>query len=74
MLDTLVKRSPEYEISALLRTVPEDFGAIYPHVKVIKGTYDDHDILHKAAGEADVVVRTSLPLIVASWRTKNTDK
>ncbi|KAF2162049.1 hypothetical protein M409DRAFT_58506 [Zasmidium cellare ATCC 36951] len=58
VLDTLVKRHPEYEISALLRTVPEDFETLCPQVKVIKGTYDDHDILHKAAGEADVVVHT----------------
>lgn len=56
VLDTIVTRHPEYDIHALLRTVPPTFETRYPNVKIVKGDYDSSDILAEAASQADVVV------------------
>ncbi|KAK4498257.1 hypothetical protein PRZ48_010914 [Zasmidium cellare] len=56
VLDTIVKKHPEYEITALLRSEPEDFAKTYPNVKVVRGDYDSADVLSEAASKADVVV------------------
>jgi hypothetical protein len=57
VLHTIVTAHPEYEVSALLRNVPDKFSTVYPNVKVVKGDYDSFEILAKAASEADIVVR-----------------
>lgn len=57
VLDTIVKKHPEYEITALLRNPPEDFAKTYPKVKVVRGDYDNADVLSEEASKADVVVR-----------------
>ena len=57
VLDTIVKKHPEYDITVLLRNVPNTFSERYPKVKIVKGDYDSFDIISKAASEADVVVR-----------------
>lgn len=49
---------PEYDVTALLRNVPNTFASTYPKVKIIKGDYDSFDILVETASQADVVVRT----------------
>jgi hypothetical protein len=57
VLHTIVTAHPEYDVTVLLRNVPDQFDAAYPNVKTVKGDYDNFDILAKSASEADVVVR-----------------
>ncbi|RAL63721.1 hypothetical protein DID88_003368 [Monilinia fructigena] len=56
VLDTIAKAHPEYEISALLRSIPSNFASLYPKIKIVKGDYDSVDIISAAASEADVVI------------------
>ncbi|CAK4032182.1 Hypothetical predicted protein [Lecanosticta acicola] len=56
VLDTLVKKHPEYELSALLRNPPSNFPQLYPSVTVVRGDYDNFDILSEAASKADIVI------------------
>jgi nucleoside-diphosphate-sugar epimerase len=58
VLESLVKTFPELEISALLRSPSEEFRERYPGVKVVKGSFDDFEVIEKAVEErGDVVVR-----------------
>lgn len=50
---------PEYDVTVLLRNVPENFETLYPNVKIVKGDYDSVEVLAGAASKADVVVRKS---------------
>lgn len=59
MLDTIVKQHAEYDVTVLLRNVPEDFGKQYPNVEIVKGDYDSAEIISDAASKANVVVRKS---------------
>lgn len=56
VLHTLVTAHPEYEITVLLRRIPENFTATYPGIKIIQGDYDSFDTIATAAEAADVVV------------------
>ncbi|WPH00457.1 NAD(P)-binding protein [Acrodontium crateriforme] len=56
VLDTLVKTHPEYNISVLLRHVPEDFVRRYPDVKIVMGDYDSGETISNAAVNANVVI------------------
>lgn len=60
---------PELEITALLRNPNDSFVANHPGVKVIKGTFDDDDIIEKAAEAADIVLHAGntdhMPSVVA---------
>ena len=58
ILDALITKHPEYDITVLLRNVPEKFNERYPKVKTVKGDYDSFDIISEAASQANVVVRT----------------
>lgn len=57
VLDTLVSKHPEYEITVLLRNVPSHFTSRYPSVNIVKGDYDSADVISEAASKADIVVR-----------------
>ena len=57
VLHTIVTNHPEYEVSVLLRNVPEKFATTYPQVQIVQGDYDSVDVLAEAASKADVVVR-----------------
>ena len=57
VLDTLVKRHPEYNITVLLRNVPEGFLERYPHVKIVKGDFDDEELVSETASQNDIVIR-----------------
>lgn len=57
MLDTLVKAHPEYQVTVLLRNVPDDFVRRYPDVKIVKGDYDSGETISNAAANANVVIR-----------------
>ncbi|KAI9839555.1 MAG: hypothetical protein M1819_002181 [Sarea resinae] len=56
LIDTLVKEHPEYDITVLLRKVPDGFKERYPKVKIIKGDYDSAEIISDAASKANIVV------------------
>ncbi|KAF2492336.1 NAD(P)-binding protein [Lophium mytilinum] len=58
VLDTLVTTHPEYSLTVLLRTVPNEFHERYPDVKIVKGTYDDFETIASAASQNNVVVLT----------------
>lgn len=67
VLDTLVDKHPEYDISVLLRNVPESFSKRYPKVHIVKGDYDSSEVISEAASKANVVVRKHiLPATVCS--------
>lgn len=61
VLHTLITAHPEYEITVLLRKSCAGFVDKYPNVKVVKGTFDDSDLLTQAASKADIVVRKLFP-------------
>lgn len=49
---------PEYNITVLLREPKPSFSEKYPNVKVIKGDFENTELLKDAASKADIVVRT----------------
>ena len=57
VLDTIVTKHPEYEITVLLRNVPSDFASRYPKVSIVRGDYDNIDIIADTASNAKIVVR-----------------
>jgi len=57
---TLIQRHPEYDLTVLLRNPPENFGNLFPKVKVIKGDFDNIDVITNAAADAEVVVRKNI--------------
>ena len=57
VLDTLVERHAEYNITVLLRNVPEGFTERYPRVKVINGSFDDVELISDTAAKNDIVIR-----------------
>jgi len=57
VLDALVTRHPEYSITALLRTVPDGFAARYPNVRIVRGSFDDTQLIADTAAENDIVIR-----------------
>ncbi|KAK3626054.1 hypothetical protein LTR56_020067 [Elasticomyces elasticus] len=56
VLHTIARAHPEYEISVLLRRVPEAFSSTYPDVKIIKGNYDDFSTIAAGAEAANLVI------------------
>ena len=62
-----MKKHPEYDVTVLLRSVPNTFSERYPKVKIVKGDFDSFDIISKAASEADVVVRMSESIIACHF-------
>jgi hypothetical protein len=59
-LDELVKRFPSLKVTALLRNANQEFTERYPHISIVKGTFDDSEIIEKAAEDADIVIRKYL--------------
>lgn len=57
VLDGVVKAYPDLEITALLRSVPDEFSSRYPNIKIVKGDFDAKEVIEKAAYEADIVLR-----------------
>ncbi|KAF2724255.1 NAD(P)-binding protein [Polychaeton citri CBS 116435] len=56
VLERLTREHPEYNYTALLRNISDEFTSTYPNVKTVKGDYDSTDIITEAASQADVVV------------------
>lgn len=59
VFNTLVTAHPEYNITVLLRNPQPSFSEKYPNVKILKGDFDNFELLKDAASNADVVVRKS---------------
>ena len=57
VLDALVTRHPEYSITALLRTVPDGFAARYPNVRIVRGSFDDTQLIADTAAKNDIIIR-----------------
>ena len=55
-MDKIYTDHPELEITALLRNPTDTFTSRYPRAKVVKGTFDDADVIEKAAEQADIVI------------------
>jgi hypothetical protein len=55
-LHTIATSHPEYDITVMLRKVPEAFQSTYPNIKIVQGDYDSVDIITKNAAAADIVV------------------
>lgn len=56
VFNTLVTAHPEYNITVLLRNPQPSFSEKYPNVKILKGDFDNFELLKDAASNADVVV------------------
>jgi hypothetical protein len=55
-LHTVATAHPEYDITVLLRNVPDAFSSTYPNIKIVRGNYDDVDTIKTNAAAADIVV------------------
>lgn len=55
-MHTIATAHPEYDITILLRKVPEAFSSTYPKVKVVGGDYDSFELIANNACAADIVV------------------
>jgi hypothetical protein len=73
-LETLVTRHPEYNITVLLRTVPEGFTERYPNVKIVRGSFDDVELIADTAAQNDIVVRKCYLEIVQHIKKIDTDE
>ncbi|KAL7904431.1 hypothetical protein GGI35DRAFT_472376 [Trichoderma velutinum] len=58
VLNKIIATYPDLDITALLRTPTSAFAAKYPNVKVAKGSFDDFDVIEKAAQDADITIHT----------------
>jgi N-acetyl-gamma-glutamylphosphate reductase len=58
------KKHPDFSFSVLVRDTSKNdtIKAAFPSVRIVNGELDDFDLLKKEAADADIVVRTSLPI------------
>jgi len=59
VLTKIIPQFPDLEITALLRSTTQEFLDKYPDVKIVKGTFDDYQVIEKASAESDIIIRTS---------------
>ena len=78
-MHTIATRHPEYNITVLLRRVPEAFSSTYPNITIVRGNYDDVDTIKANAATADIVVHNgdsdhepSLKAILSGLLTRST--
>lgn len=55
-MHTIATTHPEYEITVMLRKVPDAFQTTYPNIRVVQGDYDSVDVITQNAAAADIVV------------------
>lgn len=55
-MHTIATTHPEYDVTVLLRRVPDAFSSTYPSIKIVRGNYDDVDTIEANAAAADIVV------------------
>lgn len=56
-MGAITHKFPALEITALLRSPSIEFKNRYPRVKIVVGTFDDFEVIKKAALNADIVIR-----------------
>jgi len=56
-LSAITQKFPALEVTALLRSPSIEFKNRYPRVKIVVGTFDDFNIIKKAALEAEIIMR-----------------
>ncbi|KAJ7775114.1 nucleoside-diphosphate-sugar epimerase [Mycena metata] len=56
VLAAITRAHPEYDVTAILRKVSQNYVDTYPGVKTIVGDYDSADILADAASKSDIVI------------------
>lgn len=61
VLESLIAKFPDLEITALLRSPSQEFKERYPKVKIVKGDFDAFGVISGAAQDADIVIRTKAP-------------
>jgi uncharacterized protein YbjT (DUF2867 family) len=61
VIDDLIKKHPEYQVIALVRTEKqsETVRAAWPAVETVIGDLDNHDLMVEQGKRADVVLRRS---------------
>jgi hypothetical protein len=57
VLTKIVSQFPDIEISALSRSTSQEFSEKYPHVTIVKGTFDDYEVIEKASSKSDIIIR-----------------
>lgn len=73
MLENIVKKHPELQISALLRSTPKGFVERYPSVSIITGTFNHYLIIQDAAYDADIVIRKTFDKDLCKSRRPKVD-
>lgn len=58
MLAGIVKRFPDLQVSALLRSESQEFTGFFPKVEVILGDLASFEVIEKATQNADITIRT----------------
>ncbi|KAH8821857.1 hypothetical protein F5884DRAFT_851066 [Xylogone sp. PMI_703] len=56
VLEGIVKKYPDLEISALQRSPSSEFKTRYPQVQIVVGDFDAFDVIEKATIAADIVI------------------
>lgn len=57
VLTKIISHFPDLEISALSRSTTQEFSDKYAHVNIIKGTFNDFDVIEKASSNSDIIIR-----------------
>ncbi|TVY81910.1 hypothetical protein LSUE1_G003720 [Lachnellula suecica] len=57
VLGSVVQAFPDLQITALLRSLSEEFTTRYPRVKIVIGDFDSSDVIAKASSEAGIVLQ-----------------
>ncbi|KAN0096703.1 hypothetical protein V8E51_015508 [Hyaloscypha variabilis] len=57
-LSAITQKFPALEVTALLRSPSIEFKNRYPRVKIVVGTFDDFNIIKKAALGAEIIMHT----------------
>ena len=80
-MHTIATSHPEYDITVMLRKVPDAFQSTYPSIKVVHGDYDSVDTITKNASAAEIVVHNgdsdhekSLNAIISRMLSRSTPR
>jgi nucleoside-diphosphate-sugar epimerase len=72
VLNKIIEKHPELEVTALLRSPTKAFAEKYPTVTVVKGDFDAFDVIERGALNANIVIRKSVCAIVSA-RNRSAD-